>query len=116
MTKIMRHKTTKRMSKAVVFNETAYLCGQVAADRNKGIAEQTLSTLGRIDEILSEIGTDKTRLLSVTIYLKNMNDFGKMNEVWEAWLPDGCAPARACVKADMAADDILVEISVIAAV
>ncbi len=115
MRDISRHESSERMSKAVVFNETAYLCGQVASDRTKNVGEQTLSALGRIDKILSEIGTDKVRLLSATIYLKNMDDFGKMNEAWESWLPSGHAPARACVKADMAAEDILVEISIIAA-
>jgi enamine deaminase RidA (YjgF/YER057c/UK114 family) len=115
MKNISRHETSKRMSKAVVFNETAYLCGQVASERTKDVGEQTLSALGRIDKILSEIGTDRTRLLSATIYLKSMDDFARMNEVWEAWVPDGYAPARACVKADMAAEDILVEISIIAA-
>lgn len=116
MSDIMRHGTSERMSKAVVFNRTAYLCGQVASDRTEDVMLQTRSTLQKIDAILDEIGSGKERILSATIYLKRMSDYGGMNEVWDGWLPEGCAPARACVKADMAAEDILVEISIIAAV
>jgi len=104
------------MSKAVVYSGTAYLCGQVASDRTEDVSGQTRSTLEKIDSILSEIGTEKSRILSATIYLKKMSDYGGMNEVWDEWLPENCAPARACVKADMAFEDILVEISIIAAV
>ncbi|HKL09843.1 MAG TPA: RidA family protein [Clostridia bacterium] len=116
MNDILRHETSKRMSKAVVFNGTAYLCGQVASERKDDAREQTRSTLEKIDMILREIGTDKTRILSATIYLKKMSDYCGMNEVWDQWVPENSAPARACVKADMAAEDILVEISIIAAV
>lgn len=116
MDDILRHGTSKRMSKAVVHGGTAYLCGQVASERTSDAREQTRSTLEKIDGILSEIGTDRSRILSATIYLKEMSDYAGMNEVWDEWLPENCAPARACVKADMAAEDILVEISIIAAV
>ncbi len=116
MNDILRHGTSKRMSKAVVHNGSAYLCGQVASERTSDIGDQTRSTLNKIDEILKGIGTDRSRILSATIYLKSMSDYGGMNEVWDEWVPEACAPARACVKADMAAEDILVEISIIAAV
>lgn len=116
MEEIKRFETGKRMSKAVLFNHTLYLCGQVAADRSKGIGDQTRSTLERIETILKEMRSEKSKILSATIYLKDMKDYGPMNEVWDAWMEEGHAPARACVRADMAAEDILVEISVIAAV
>lgn len=116
MKEIKRFGIGKRMSKAVVFNHTAYLTGQVAEDRSRDVKEQTRSVLERIDAILDGVGTDKTKLLSATVYLKDMKDYAAMNAVWDAWVPEGHAPARACVRAEMAAKDILVEISAIAAV
>ena len=94
---------------------TVYLCGQVAKDRTAGIANQTITTLEKIEALLESAGSDKTRLLSVTIYLRDMKDFAAMNEVWDAWVEPGFAPARACVEARMASPELLVEMSVTAA-
>lgn len=95
----------------------AYLSGQVAEDPDADIEEQTRSTLARVDALLDEAGSDREHLLSATIYLRDIdNHFARMNEVWNAWVPDGHAPARACVEAHMARPGLLVEISVIAAV
>ncbi|MBY4677744.1 RidA family protein [Marinobacterium arenosum] len=105
-----------RMSRAVIHNGTAYLCGQVPADENVGIKEQTASTLEKIEKLLAEVGSDKSKILSVTVYVRDMKDFAEMNEVWDAWVEPGCAPARACVEARMARPSLLVEMSVIAAI
>jgi enamine deaminase RidA (YjgF/YER057c/UK114 family) len=113
---IQRFETKQRMSRAVVHNHCVYLCGQVAKDASADIKDQTLTTLEKIDALLASVGTDKTRLLSVTIYVKTMDDFQAMNAIWDAWVPEGLAPARACVEASMARPELLVEISVIAAV
>ena len=113
---IQRKHTTKRMSRIVVHNNTIYLCGQVTDDRDAGIKVQTQQTLDKIDRLLAEAHSDRNHLLSVTIYLKDMDDFAAMNEVWDQWIDDGFAPARACVNAAMASQELLVEISVIAAV
>ena len=116
MSGIKRTETSVRMSKIVEHNNTVYLCGQVAADPSKGIKEQTESVLEKIDALLAQAGSDKDSILSVTIYLKSIaDDFSAMNEVWEAWLNEGSAPARACVEARMAREALLVEMSVIAA-
>lgn len=104
------------MSRIVIHNGTVFLCGQVAEDRNADIAVQTKQTLQKIDGLLSEAGSDKDHLLSVTIYLKDMGDFAEMNKVWESWLNPSFAPARACVRAEMASPELLVEMSVVAAV
>jgi enamine deaminase RidA (YjgF/YER057c/UK114 family) len=112
---IERIETTTRMSRIVKHNGTVYLCGQVCKDADKGITEQTTSMLEKVDELLSKAGSDKNHLLSATIYVKDMSYFGAMNKVWDAWVPDGHAPARACVEAKMARDALLVEISVVAA-
>jgi len=111
---IKRYETKKRMSKAIIYGNTAYLCGQTAEGID--IKEQTKVMLGKVDEILLAIKSDKSKVLSVTIYLKDMIDFAGMNEVWDSWVVEGLAPARACVEAKMCRDEILVEISVIAAV
>ena len=113
---IARHQTNERMSKVVVYNNTAYLCGQVAADANADITEQTQSMLDKVQALLESVGTDTSRMLSATIYLKTMDDFAAMNVVWNEWVPNGSAPARACVQAHMARPELLVEISVVAAV
>ncbi len=113
---IQRFETKQRMSRAVIHNNTVYLCGQVAKDASADMAEQTRTTLAKIDELLASVGTDKTRLLSVTVYVSTMELFQEMNAVWDAWVPEGLAPARACVEAKMARPELLVEMSVIAAV
>lgn len=112
---ITRQETKTRMSRIVKHNGVIYLCGQVCKDASKGIEEQTSSMLEKVDELLEQAGSDKEHILSATIYIKEMSDFSQMNEVWDNWIPEGYAPARACVEASMARDVLLVEISVIAA-
>lgn len=112
---IIRQETKQRMSRIVEHNGTIYLCGQVCADATKNIEEQTQTMLDKVDVLLTQAGSSRKHMLSATIYLKTMNDFAKMNEVWDNWVPEGHAPARACVTADMAREALLVEISVVAA-
>ncbi|MBJ7538169.1 RidA family protein [Marinomonas transparens] len=112
---IERLETKQRMSRIVKHNGTIYLCGQVAADALTGIQEQTQTMLDKVESLLEQAGSDKEHILSATIYIRDMKDFAAMNEVWDAWVPEGFAPARACVEARMARAELLVEISVIAA-
>ena len=114
--KIERQETKPRISRIVIHQGTVYLCGQVCKDAQAGIKEQTKTMLEKVDELLIQSGSDSKHMLSATIYVRDMKDFGAMNEVWDAWVPDGYAPARACVEARMARAELLVEISVIAAV
>ncbi len=112
---IERMETKPRMSRIVKHNGTIYLCGQVCADATKDITEQTQTMLDKVETLLDQAGSDKEHMLSATIYIKDMKDFAEMNAVWDAWVPEGHAPARACVEASMARDTLLVEISVVAA-
>ena len=112
---IERLETKPPMSRIVKHNGTIYLCGQVCADATKDITEQTQTMLDKVDDLLIQAGSDRKHMLSATIYLKTMDDFAQMNAVWDAWVPEGFAPARACVTADMAREALLVEISVVAA-
>jgi enamine deaminase RidA (YjgF/YER057c/UK114 family) len=112
---IQRQETKQRMSRIVIHNDTVYLCGQVGKDSNQGITEQTATMLEKVDELLLQAGSDREHMLSATVYVRDMKDFAAMNEVWDAWVPEGHAPARACVEARMARPELLVEISVVAA-
>jgi len=113
---IQRQETKQRMSRIVIHNDIIYLCGQVGKDANQGITEQTETMLEKVDELLLQAGSDRQHMLSATVYVRDMKDFAAMNEVWDAWVPEGHAPARACVEARMARPELLVEISVVAAV
>jgi len=104
-----------RMSQAVVHGKTVYLAGQVAADNKADTKGQTEQILGQIDRLLKEAGTDKTRILSATIWLSNMGTFAEMNSAWDAWVSPGNTPARATTEAKLAGPDYRVEIAVIAA-
>ncbi len=105
-----------RMSQAVVHGATIYLAGQVADQaRGKSVAEQTEDILATIDRLLAEAGSDRTKILSATIYLADIGTFAEMNAVWDAWVPAGHAPARATVQAKLAAAAYGVEIACIAA-
>jgi len=106
----------RRMSKIVIHNETVYLCGQVAKDSDTDIKEQTQTMLDKVDDLLIQAGSDRKNILSATLYIKEMKDFAEMNAVWDAWVIEGYSPARACVEATLARPELLVEISVIAAV
>jgi enamine deaminase RidA (YjgF/YER057c/UK114 family) len=106
-----------RMSKAVVHGNTVYLAGQVAdAFKGASVAEQTQEIVGIIDALLAEAGSDKTKILSATIYLSDISTFPQMNSVWDSWVVQGHTPARATVEAKLAAPEYTVEMAVIAAI
>ena len=111
---IERKHTNARMSQIVIHGPTVYLAGQVGT-AGDSVADQTTEILGKIDALLAEAGSSKENVLQAIIWLKDMNDFAEMNAVWDAWVPDGHAPARACGSADLAAPGFTVEITVIAA-
>lgn len=113
---IKRFETGPRMSQAVVHGNTVYLAGQVADDPTADVRGQTVQVLASIDRLLAAAGTDKTRILSATIYLADIGTFGQMNAAWDAWVPQGHTPARATVEARLAAPQYKVEIQVVAAI
>jgi enamine deaminase RidA (YjgF/YER057c/UK114 family) len=112
---IQRKHIGPRMSQAVMHGSIVYLAGQVADDPSQDVAGQTRQVLAAIDRLLGEAGTDKSRILSATIYLADMGTFAQMNTVWDTWVTQGHTPARATVEAKLAADAYKVEIQVIAA-
>ena len=110
---ITRLETGPRMSKIVKHNGTAWLCGQVGS--GDSVAEQTRDCLARVDALLHQAGSSRERMLQVIIWLADMADFDEMNAVWDAWIPQGHAPARACGEAKLARPELRVEIIVTAA-
>jgi len=114
---IQRLRTNDRMSQIVIHGDTVYLAGQVAlTSPGESVAVQTKTILDMIDEKLAEAGTDKSKALSATIWLCNMDDYTEMNEVWDDWAAGGDAPCRACVESPrLASTDFNVEIGIIAA-
>ncbi|OQM75904.1 RidA family protein [Manganibacter manganicus] len=111
---IRRIEIGPRMSHIVIHGETVYLAGQVGKPGGS-VAEQTRDILATIDGLLAKAGTDKTKILQTIIWLADMSTFEEMNKEWDAWVPQGHAPARATGEAKLAAPEYLVEIIVTAA-
>mgnify|MGYP003662762556 CR=1 FL=1 len=114
MSDIKRHHTNARMSQIVEHGDLIYLAGQVGT-AGADVATQTQDCLDNIDALLAEVGVDKTRMLQATIWMADMADFAAMNAVWDAWVPAGQAPTRACGEAKLATPEYLVEVIVVAA-
>ena len=114
MSKIIRTEPNPILSKAVEYHGFVYTQGVVARDLTKDMRGQTADVLDQIDQLLEAHGTDNTRLLQAQIWLKDINAREALNEIWTAWLPAGAAPARACVQAELAYPQLLVEIMITA--
>lgn len=110
---IERIDTGTRMSKIVKHGHIAYLCGQVGAGET--VTDQTRDCLARVEALLAKARSSPRQMLQATIWLADMADFAEMNAVWDAWVPEGHAPARACGEAKLATPDLKVEIIVTAA-
>jgi enamine deaminase RidA (YjgF/YER057c/UK114 family) len=113
---IQRFETGPRMSQVVIHGDTVYLAGVVARNTaGESVTRQTQEVLSIIDSHLAKAGSDKSKLLTATIYLPDMKTFAEMNAVWDGWVSAGNTPARATVEAGLAAPQYGVEIMVIAA-
>lgn len=111
-----RRHVGKRLCEMVIHNGAVYLAGIVAEDPvPEDPAAQTKNILDQIDRLLAEAGTDKTKILTATIWLSDIRFYDALNSVWDAWVPAGNTPARACVEAKLAFPKFKVEIRVIAA-
>jgi enamine deaminase RidA (YjgF/YER057c/UK114 family) len=116
MSTIKRVRPGPRMSGAVVHGNTVHLAGLTADDKNQDVKGQTRQILAKIDSLLAEAGSDKSKILSANIWLTDIGTWSQMNEVWDAWVSPGNTPARATVEARLAAPGLTVEIMVQAAV
>lgn len=112
---IQRFENGQRFCRVLSHNGTVYLSGMTADDTSGDVVKQTLDTLAKIDKYLAAAGSDKTKLLSVVIWLRDIADFDLMNSVWDKWIDHSAMPVRATVEARLAGDAYRVEIMVTAA-
>ena len=103
------------LAQAVVHGDTVYLCGLTPSDRDLDITGQTEEVLAKIDDRLAKCGSDKSKILSATIYVTDLANTPALNEVWKSWLGELNRPARACVGSIELEPGVLVEIMVTAA-
>lgn len=113
---IMRYQKGSRMSQAVSYGGLVHIAGQVPDDRKASIEDQTAEVLGKIDALLAEAGTDRSKLIAVNVFLPSIMDFDAMNSVYDGWIDPENPPARACVEARLADPDLRVEMTAIAAI
>lgn len=117
MDDIIRIETTSRSSRVAIYNGVAYLGGMYPEDRSQDIIGQTKQALASIDRYLALAGTDRGRLLTAQIWLKDVaRDWQGMTDTWNAWTSPGASPTRATAQCELAWDDLLIEIIVTAAV
>jgi enamine deaminase RidA (YjgF/YER057c/UK114 family) len=115
MTDIRRIDPGPRLSEAVVLGDRVYCSGMIPEDTGQDTTGQVKQALGEIDSLLAKAGTDKSKILTATIWLADIGDFAAMNAVWAAWVVPGQAPARATVQARLSDPEMKVEIMVVAA-
>lgn len=112
---VERLHVSSRFCEVAISGNLVHLAGQLADDTSQDIRSQTQQTLDNIDRFLADAGTDKTHILSVIIFLKDIEqDYAAMNEVWDAWIAAGHPPARTCVESKLYAPEVLVEMTVTA--
>ena len=113
---IKRLDSNDRMSQIVLHKDMVYLSGQTAGSPDTDIGAQTQTCLAKISELLAEADTDPDHIVSTLIHISDMTDFAAMNAVWDRWFQDRPKPARTCVEAKMARPEVLVEMTVVAAI
>ena len=113
---IQRIDVGNRMSEASIHGGIAYLAGQIPLTPDADIETQTREVLSEIDDLLAKCGSDKSKILRAQIYLPNLSDFPRMNEVWEKWVVPGHTPTRATVQAALANPKWKIEVVITAAV
>ncbi len=113
---IQRFEVGARLSEMAIHNGTIYMAGQIADDAGADIYGQTRQVLAAIDALLAQAGSDKSKILHAQIFLPDLGDLGRMNEIWEAWVVPGHTPTRATVQAALANPKWKIEIVVTAAV
>jgi len=111
---ITRIGTGKRMSQAAVYSGLVWLAGQCGT-AGKNISEQTTEALEKVERLLIEAGSDKTRILNTTIWLANIENYDEMNAVWDEWVPEGFAPTRSCGESRLGGIGYDVEVICVAA-
>lgn len=112
---IHRINPTKRWSDVTVFNGIAHFVEVAETDTSADVKGQVQQIFDQAEQMLASVDSDKTRILSVTIYVTDFANFDSLNEVWDNWFLEGTAPSRACVKVELADPNLLVEMAFVAA-
>lgn len=112
---IKRIEPLERFSSAVVHDRMVYLSGILSPTSDQDAGVQTSAVLRKIDDLLEQVGTDKSRVINATIWLAPGASLSDMNAAWDAWIDQSHMPARACTRAELVVDNAVVEIQVIAA-
>lgn len=110
---IQRIEPGQHFSAAVVGGGHLYISGTIGNTHDASIEVQTREVLARLDELMAKAGTNKSNMLSATVYLPHIRDFEAMNRVWDAWVDPDNKPARATVEARLAIESLRVEISAV---
>jgi enamine deaminase RidA (YjgF/YER057c/UK114 family) len=116
MSDVRRIDPGPRLSEASIRGDRMYLSGMIPEDTSLDITGQVKQALAEIDALLARGGSDKTKILSAVIWLRDIADFAAMNAVWDGWVVPGQAPARATVQARLNDPNMKVEIMVVAAI
>ncbi|GAA3549441.1 RidA family protein [Zobellella aerophila] len=111
---VQRINPAPRWSDATIYNGLVHFV-EVPEDTSTDIRDQARQIFALAEASLAQAGSDMSRILSVTIYITDRNNVAAFNDEWEAWLPAGCAPSRACLKVELLNPDMLVEIAFVAA-
>ncbi len=114
MEKIIRKHVGERASKIVIYNKTVHLCGQVGVP-DTPLQDQAKEMLSRVDTLLEEAGTDKSHMLSATVYLSDIKYFAEFNKIWDVWVTPNNTPARTCVEARLMHPALFCEVTIVAA-
>ena len=109
--KIHRINPCKRWSDITVFNGIATFTEVADSDTSADIKGQVQQIFDQAEASLALIDSDKTRILAVTIYITDFANFDGLNEIWDSWFPQDCAPSRACVKVELVDSNLLVEMT-----
>ena len=109
--KIHRINPNKRWSDIVVYNGIGTFTEVADSDTSADIKGQVQQIFEQANTSLELIDSDNSRILAVTIYITDFNNLDALNEVWDEYFPENCAPSRACVKAQLADPEYLVEMT-----
>lgn len=107
-------------SQGVGFGGLFFFSGQIAIDPangelvDGGVELQARQVMANLEAVLEASGLDFSHVLRTTIFLKNMNDFSKVNDIYGGFFDEN-PPARACVEVSRLPKDVLIEIDMIAA-
>ena len=112
---IQRINPCRRWSDITGFNGIAHFVEVADSDASEDIKGQVKQIFSQAEQALEKIGSSRSHVLSVTIYLTDFANLPTLNEIWDEWFPEGCAPSRACVKAELADPQYLVEMAFVAA-